>query len=72
MSGSGCNKLNASKKEVLVYSFLHIGSKEEIFAPQCSYSYVVTAQEATAYGVPLYHFVLGFTAVAIAVDRTIL
>ena len=54
---SGYNKLNASKQEVLVYSFVHIGSKEEIFAPSPSCSYVVDAQEATAYGVPLYHFV---------------
>ena len=54
---SGCNKLNASKQEGWVYSFVHIGSKEEILAPHPSCFYVVTAQEATAYGVPLYHFV---------------
>ena len=63
-SGSGFNKLNASKQEVLVYSFVHIGSKEEIFAPSTSCSYVVTTQEATAYGVPLSDFVIGFTAEA--------
>ena len=61
---SGYNKLNASKQEVLVYSFVHIGSKEEILAPHPSCFCVVTTQEATAYGVPLYHFVLGVTAVA--------
>ena len=46
--GKTINKPNAAKQQGWVYSSLRIGSKEEIFAPQRSCSYVVDAQEATA------------------------
>ena len=46
--GKTINKPNGAKQHDWVYSSLRIGSKEEIFAPQSSCSYVVDAQETTA------------------------
>ena len=46
--GKAINKPNGPKQEHWVWSTFRIGSNEEIFAPQCSCSYVMGAQESTA------------------------